>query len=80
MALSTPTPSSPVCFPCEFESGEFTGYTSEIDSVPPSGSPRVPKCIELMAPETMVLLVNALWLATRKMMRNGAMTCGDHLD
>ena len=71
IAISPPTPCSsdtcpyrPIGFPCRRVSLSLV-----IDS------PWLLKLIELIVPETMASLVNAVWFATRRVMRNGAMTC-----
>ena len=49
--------------------------SSERELLPPVDFPWVQNLSELVRPETTVSLVNALLLATRRMMSNGAMTC-----
>ena len=50
------------------------GLSSGVVPSPPVDPPRLPKRIELMDPEATVTLVDALWLAICRVMRNGAMT------
>jgi hypothetical protein len=72
IAVSAPIPSSPGVSPPG--STELMGCPLERVTSAPVDFPRLLKCIEPTFPGTTASLVNALRLATRRMMRNGAMT------
>ena len=59
-----------------FASVELRLFPSEGVSSPLVDSSWVLNCIEPRFPETIASFVNALRLATRRVMRNGAITCG----
>lgn len=70
--VSFPPLSSPITTPRT--SIEFVGFPLERTETPPVDSPSPRNLTEPVLPETMVSFVNALRLATRTVMRNGAMT------
>ena len=71
--VSTPTPSSLVFV--SSSSTELAGSPPEMVPLPPVVPPSLLALNELRCPETRLLFVKALLLATRRMMSNGAMTC-----
>ena len=59
---------------------EHVGCPLEMVPFPPVDSVFLPKRMVAVAPGEVSSLVNALWLATRKIMSNGAMTYSLHLE
>ena len=63
-----------------FVSTERIGCPSEMVPFPPADFALLPKRMVAVVPGEVIWLVNALRLATRKIMSNGAMTYSLHLE